>query len=151
MKWFNKVKAKKENMAYLAETIINMHDKNGIKYEFEYVGVSEYYPNQANRSGYGSDEWMFLCNQEGKLCILSFQVSPEFGYVWSSVCIPEASYNELIKHHKKKFYHFFHYYFQFKENRVIGLHPDNIQLVKQLIGSTRSRMGEMSDKEFYGL
>lgn len=134
----------------MAGIILEMHDKNGKKYRFEYAGTRNYYPNLSSMSGYGSDEWMFLCYDAENKYILEFQASGACGYAWAAVRIPPTIFDELAMNRGEDIFVVFYSYFMNKEYAIYALHPDSIDLAKQLVGSEYSRMGKMTDKDFYG-
>lgn len=140
---------RKKGVIWMTGIILEMHDRKGQKYKFEYAGRRNYYPNLSSRSGYGSDDWMFLCCDAENKYILHFQANAEYGYAWDCVTIPPTVFDELTVNSGEDIHAVYYSYFNEKDT-IFGLHPDHIDLAKQLVGSEYSRMGKMTDKDFYG-
>ena len=135
----------------MSGTVFGMHDDHGNRYAFEYVEINGFKPNQSGMCGYGTDEWMFLCRLgEDKYYIVSFAADAGQGYIWTGVRIPRSAFDEMVISRGDGLYKTFYLYFKNEENRIYSLHPDDIALAKQLVGSERSRMGKITDQDFYG-
>ncbi len=116
---------------------------------FEYSGISEYVPNGSSRSGYGSDDWFFLCNSGKQDCILNFSVSGEFGRaVWSCAAITEEERRGIGQTGGKSVCSTF--YRTDVYSWLIHLHPADIETVKPIIQPPFSRMGPLTDADYLG-
>ena len=98
---------------------------------FEYSGICEYVPNTANRSGYDSDEWFFLCRSGNQGAILRF----EFTEI-------ERSGGKALG---KAFCSLFSSGLPF-----CHLHPVDLDVVKSMIRPSFSRTGPLKDADYYG-
>ena len=63
-------------------TVFKMHTRDGEKHQFVYTGNMRYSPNKSSVCGYGSDDWIYLCQYKGKDCLLMFSDSAEYGCSW---------------------------------------------------------------------
>ncbi len=116
---------------------------------FEYSGISEYVPNKSSASGYGSDEWFFLCNSGKQDCILRFSVSGEFGRgIWSCAAITEEERRGIGQTGGKSLHSTF--YGTDVYSWLIHLHPTDIETVRPLIVPSYSRTGPLTDADYLG-
>ena len=117
---------------------------------FEYSGICEYVPNTANRSGYGSDEWFFLCRSGNQGAILRFEFSGDFGKaVWSCFPVPAEEYTEIERSGGKALRKAFCSLFS-SGLPFCHLHPVDLDVVKSVIRPSFSRTGPLKDADYYG-
>lgn len=125
---------------------MNMHTTSCETYSFILTGAYLYSPNKSSRCGYGSDDWFFLCKCNGEDYILHFSDDAGYGTMWDSVVVskedaqqlhnlPDTEWGKLCWKSKRK---------------TLNLHPDTIDSAKEIVKSTHSRTGLLSDNAFYG-
>lgn len=76
--------------------IFNMVAKENQMRCFAYSGHTRYKPNKSSASGYGSDEWMYLCEENGRNYILVFSDDASYGTGWMCVELLEGDSEKLI-------------------------------------------------------
>ena len=118
---------------------------------FEYNGVCKCSPNSASRSGYGSDEWFFLCKSGRQNCILRFSYSGEHGAAcWSCFPISENEIPETGNPGGEGLDKVFYDHFR-TGLPMYHLHPVDIQVVKSIIQPPFHRSGPLTDNDYIGV
>ena len=127
----------------------DMSDDSGGKYSFVLNGNRLYSPNRSSRCGYGSDEWFFDCKYNDRDCILNFGYSVEYGdAVWGFHFINEDDSIRLAGSTEDVWLDVF--YSVPRKLRIYRLHPVDVDSAKKIVKSTRSRIGLLTDEDFYG-
>lgn len=128
---------------------IEMQDNQEKKYTFILDGICFHSPNKSSISGYGSDDWLFSCKCDEKDCILRFSCSAEGGAIWDCIFI---SLNEamLLSVAKEELWSKI-LYSNYSKSKISRLHPTDINSAKYIIKNKYSKMGPLTDMDFYGL
>ena len=121
-----------------------MTTKEGQTYTFIYSGHTRYSPNRASTCGYGSDDWMYLCEESGKNYILMFMVDASCGPGWFCTELLDGDFETLtnanvnfwgsVAHSKER-------------NKIYSLRLTDIDGIRHLL-PTSSRCGELTDESF---
>lgn len=85
-----------ENKFSKNNEIFKMKTKEGRAYNFTYSGYTRFHPNRSSTCGYGSDDWMYLCEENGVHFLLMFTDNAEFGTAWMCTELYEDDYERLI-------------------------------------------------------
>lgn len=118
--------------------------------EYDFTITDSYYsPNEATMSGYGSDDWYFLCKENNNYGILLFSISAEFGKgVWDFVYINEEDYQriigDIVKIQK-------YYWDNWKGKKHLKLHPRDIDSAYELINTKIHRTGIITEEIITGI
>lgn len=128
--------------------IFKMHTKEGKKHEFMYDGYTMHKPNRVSMSGYGSDEWFYICEKNGIKYMLIFSDAAEYGTLWECFNL-EYGEDEKLKNGNLDLW--LEIYFKKKErNRIVGLHLENINEVRIILPKC-SRCYSFNDTHYYGM
>ena len=76
--------------------VFKMITKEGRLYNFTYSGHSRFHPNRSLTCGYGSDDWMYLCEENGVHYLLMFTDNAEFGTAWTCTELLIGDYDRLV-------------------------------------------------------
>jgi hypothetical protein len=122
-----------------------MHNERGAQYDF-FVVSKYYFPNLSCTSGYGSDDWFFLCESDSSFYIVCFSISAEMGLgSWEFVLITLDEYISLLKSPEEINIVFWN---NWKSGVII--HPDSIIEARKLIDEKVYRCGEITDEILEG-
>ena len=129
------------------KTILKMHSKEGTDYAFTYAGHQRYSPNKTSISGYGSDDWFYLCTCEETTYILHFEVSGAYGYgCWVGRALTSQEARGLPLSKTKKWMNLL---YKNGYDATIRLNLDNIEEVKHLL-PTDARIGVLNNTHYRG-
>ncbi|MBQ4527684.1 MAG: hypothetical protein II998_06405 [Clostridia bacterium] len=120
--------------------------KNNDEYEFVYRGIMNYKPNKSSVSGYGSDDWFYLCTYQNRYCLLSFSDSGGYGTNWECAFITDDEANMLMGADLDLWIKT--YSNVNSQSKISGLHLENINEVRRILPK-RSRCQEFSDRHYY--
>ena len=128
-------------------TSLVFHTDDGTEYRFVWTGVMHYYPNKSSASGYGSDDWMYLCNMDDQYWILHLTYGP--AAVWSCLPVPEADAEQIRQTEGETLRSA--YYANWDQNRLIlHLHPEDLRLIGKIVIPDSHRCGLLTDPDLYG-
>ena len=97
------IKTKEKLFAYLIENhnfklpTFRLKSNEGYIWCLTYTGHTRYNPNRSSTSGYGSDDWFYLCEENGMYYLLMFTDNASFGTAWMITELLFEDYNYLIK------------------------------------------------------
>ena len=109
-----------------------------------------FFPNDSSMSGYGSDDWLYLCRMDDEYRILHLEYSGEYGSaVWT--CLPILQMDaEQIRQSSGEMLRSV-YYANWNQNRlIIHLHPDDISIIRRIVIPDDHRNGRLTDSDLYG-
>lgn len=129
------------------KTVLKMHSSNGESYQFTYKGHMRYSPNCSSTSGYGSDDWYYLCEHSGKSYMLHFEVNSAYGFgCWDGTPLNAGAEEELKTADIKQWRQLL--YAEGWEGTV-KLSLDNIDEIRHIL-PTSSRIGYLNDNHYRG-
>ena len=76
--------------------VFKMVTKEGQLYNFTYLGYTRYHPNRASTCGYGSDDWIYLCEEGNDYYLLMFSNDASCGPGWLCTKLLEDDYEKLV-------------------------------------------------------
>ena len=128
--------------------VFRMSTKQGEKFEFSYSGYMKYKPNKSSTSGYGSDDWFYLCFSQDESYMLIFSDDAGYGTIWECFQLVEGESEKL---ENAEIDLWIDIYFK-KRNRfrISGLHLDNIDEVRAILPKC-SRCYNFNDQHYRGM
>lgn len=125
--------------------VFKMHTREGEKHEFTYTGNMRYSPNNSSVCGNGSDDWMYLCEEDGKECLLMFSDSAEFGCSWICYVLSSEKHIDLTKENVNVWFATMREYAQ---SKTYTLRLDNIDEVRSVLPKVSRCTGKLQDEHF---
>ena len=93
---FSEIKNRQDIIILFETPIFKMKATEGQVHNFIYSGRTRYSPNCSSTCGYGSDDWIYLCEENGTNYLLMFTDNAEFGTAWMCTELLEGDYERLI-------------------------------------------------------
>jgi len=139
---------KKRKKDELSEgSLLVFRTDGGSEYRFVWTGVMHYYPNKSSASGYGSDDWMYLCKMDDHHWILRLTYGPP---VWICLPIPETDAEQIRQTAGEALRSV--YNANWDQNRLIlHLHPKDTGLIRNIVIPDYHRNGLLTDRDLYGI
>ena len=128
-------------------TALGFRTDDGTEYRFVWSGVMQYYPNKGSRSGYDSDDWMYLCRMDDRDWILLLSYGPEA--VWVCLPIPETD-AEQIRRTAGEALHSVYYANRDQNKVILHLHPEDVGQIAKIVIPDYHRNGLLTDSDLYG-
>lgn len=124
--------------------IFKMITATGQTHILTYSGHTRYSPNHSSTSGYGSDDWIYLCEEKGVHFLLMFSDVASCGAMWRCTVLLEEDYQNLVEEDVK-------YWVNVANSRersnIHGIRLSDIENVRHLLPiSSRSRM--LGDEDY---
>ncbi len=129
-------------------TIFKMTTRQGEKIEFLYSGCMKYKPNKSSTCGYGSDDWYYLCYNQGGEYMLNFSDDAGYGTIWVCVKLWDGGSEKLKKAETDLWIDT--YFKRQKQFDVTVLHLDNIDEVMDILPKA-SRCNVFTEHHFRGM
>ena len=106
-----------------------------------------YYPNRSSSSGYGSDQWMFLCRIGDDYYILCLDFSGEYGKaIWSCLPIEEKEAARIQQTEACDLRSVFYENWN-QEKVIIHLHPETLCVIREIVIPDYHRTGKLTDDD----
>lgn len=143
----NIMEAYLESIAARLPVTFKMWDREGAIREFRYLYQTRHSPNRCSTSGYGSDDWFYLCEERGKAYLLLFSDTASCGPGWMGKEVILDVFQTLLKEDV--------YYWSEAASSssagetIYGLTLTNIDDVRHLL-PTSSRCGPLTDWHYRG-
>ena len=121
---------------------------SGAEYHLSWTGIMRYYPNDASASGYGSDDWMYLCRMDDRYWILYLQYSGEAVWRCLPISDPDAERIRQTSGEALKAV----YCANWDQDRLIlHLHPEDLRLIEKIVFPDYHREGLLTSRDLYGI
>lgn len=121
-----------------------MITKEGQSYNFSYLDHTRYSPNRSAVCGYGSDDWMYLCEEDNKYYLLLFTDNAEFGTCWMCTELFDGDYDTLVNE-DVNFWGSIAY--SKERTKIYGIRLTEVESVRHLL-PTSSRCGKLTDESY---
>lgn len=133
-----------ENKFSNNKEVFHLLDKDGVVRKFIYSGYTRYSPNRSSRSGYGSDDWMYLCEENGRNYILMFSDGAGYGTGWICTELLEEDYAKMVNEDAA-----FWCSIAYSKERaqIYSIRLTDVESVRHLL-PTCSRCGKLTDESY---
>lgn len=121
-----------------------MYAGDNSRFDLLYLGHSRYSPNRSSRCGYGSDDWMYLCEEKGVHFLLMFTDNAEFGTAWMCTELLEGDLEKLIKEDVN---YWGSVAYSKERTKTYAIRLTEVESVRHLL-PTSSRCGKLTDESF---
>ena len=132
----NKSSTNKENFNIIAE--------KGEKRKFTYSGYTRYSPNRSSRCGYGSDDWLYLCEEDSKYYLLMLSDDAGHGTVWMCTELLDGDFEKLINADVNFWVNIA---YSKERTKIYGIRLTDIENVRHLL-PTSSRCRKLTDEHY---
>ena len=130
----------------IGETVFKMHTGDDVHYEFVYCGCKGYVPNKSTHSGYGSDDWYYLCKVDEEICILHFEVNGAYGFgCWDCAMLEKGAEAALKEANEEQWIE----KYAVSTRRIRRLKLDDIDAVRHILPKV-ARIGALEDHHYSG-
>ncbi len=134
-----------ENKFSNSKEIFKMITKEGQSYSLIYSGHTRYSPNRSSRCGYGSDEWMYLCEENGVHFILMFQDNAEYGTAWKCTQLLEEDFEDLVKEDVN---YWGSVAYSKERTKTYAIHLTDVDSVRHLLPTSSRCCSKLTDEHY---
>ena len=124
--------------------VFKMLTKDRQSHNFSYLGHTRYSPNRSSSCGYGSDDWLYLCEEDNKYYLLMFSDDAGHGTGWMCTELLEGDYEKLINE-DVNFWGSIAY--SKERDKIYGIRLTDVEGVRHLL-PTSSRCGKLTDESY---
>ena len=116
--------------------------ENGKIFDFSFTTASLYLPNLSSTSGYGSDDWFFVCYINTTYYLLHFEVSGSCGGSWWELKeIKKEDADILPSSTKEKWWNV---WYDTNKPCIRHIHPENLVEAENIVVPKCSRLGPLT-------
>lgn len=125
--------------------LFKMQMKDGVCLNLSYLGYTRYSPNRSSTSGYGSDEWMYLCEEKSTHYLLMFSDDASCGTCWMCTELLKGDYENLLKKDVR-----FWVSIAYSEERTkrYAIHLMDVESVRHLLPTSSRCCGNLTDEHY---
>ena len=124
--------------------IFKMMTPEGQLHNFTYLGYTRYHPNRSSTCGYGSDDWLYLCEEDNTYFLLMFSDDAGYGTGWMCTELFAGDYDVLIVE-DVNFWGGIAY--SKERNKFYGVRLTDVESVRHLLPMS-SRCGKLTDESY---
>ena len=130
-----------------SKVVFKMKTQGKDFHNFVYSGHNRNSPNTSSRSGYGSDDWFYLCEEQGQYYLLVFSDNASYGISWMFTELYLEDYAELVKANVEFWGELAYSNERAKEYSVQLL---DIESIRHLLPVRSRCCGKLTDKHYRG-
>ena len=125
-------------------SVFKMITRENQLHNFIYLNENRYSPNRSSTCGYGSDDWMYLCEENGKHYLLMFSDDAGYGTGWMCTELLEDDNAKLVNE-DAVFWGSIAY--SKERTKIYGIRLTDVESVRHLL-PTSSRCGKLTDESY---